>query len=163
MRLLLTVALAVVGVTSCTTYESRPVVLNQVAEAGVSTPTVKRLEQGRVLSYDDILDLVRKGVPDEAIVSYLHSARAPYKFSNKELIALSDAGAGSKLVNYLGKSTGFYDATQRDQTGEHGLFSHPYFNDPNYWGPAPFDWGYPPAWFTPMDFGDQQSVVPAEG
>ena len=64
----------------------------------------------------------------------------------------SHSGATGKtdLLNYLGKSTGFFEATERDQTGGSGKWKdNPYFNDPYYMGGAPFDYGWPGEWYDP--------------
>jgi len=83
----------------------------------------------------------------------LKSTHAPYRFTTKELEQLSDAGAGSTLVNYLGQSFGYYEATKRAQTGGAGKWdSHPYFTDPGYWGQAPFGYEFPGDWGDPALF-----------
>lgn len=146
--------LGIIFTAGCSHYESKPVVLRQIEQVGVSGATLKRLENGRVLSLPDITDLVRRGVPDEAIVSYLHSTRARYSFTDSQMNALRNAGAGPVLINYLGQSSGYYEATERNETGGSGFFSHPYFTDPAYWGIPPFDWAFPAAWEEPMDFDE---------
>lgn len=116
---------------------------------GVPSTTVSRIQAGRVLDFDDILALVKAGVSDQAAVAYLKSTRAPYKFTTAQLQQLSDAGAGSTLVNYLGQSIGYYEATKRSQLGGSKWDSNPYFNDPFFWGTAPFDYAFPSEWADP--------------
>jgi hypothetical protein len=99
-----------------------------------------------VLDFDDIMSLAKAGVSDKAIVAYLKSTKAPYKFNTAQLEQLSNAGVGSTLVNYLGQSVGYYEASKRNQLGGSKWDSHPYFNDPFFWGNAPFDYGFPGEW-----------------
>jgi len=130
-----------------------PLVLQRLAASGVDSGTYARIHGGRVLTYPDILGLVQDKIPDPAIVSYLKSTKAPYRLTNAQLEKLGDAGAGSTLVNYLGQSVGFYEATKRDQTGGKKWDNHPYFNNPYYWGAAPFDYGFPGEWDDPAMMG----------
>jgi hypothetical protein len=123
--------------------------LSQLIQLGVPTTTVKRIQHGRVLDFDDILALVKANVSDKAVIAYLKSTRAPYRFTSPQLEQLSDAGAGSTLVNYLGQSVGFYEATKRNQLGGSKWDNNPYFNDPLYWGAPPFAYGFPGEWSYP--------------
>jgi len=121
----------------------------QMAQHGVPASTQKRVQAGRVLDFDDIMSLSKAGVSDQAIVAYLKSTKAPYKFTTAQLEQLTNVGAGSTLVNYLGQSIGYYEASKRNQIGGSKWDSHPYFNDPFFWGAAPFDYGFPGEWSDP--------------
>jgi hypothetical protein len=121
----------------------------QMAQHGVPASTQKRVQAGRVLDFDDIMSLAKAGVSDKAIVAYLKSTKAPYRFTTPQLEQLTNAGAGSTLVNYLGQSIGYYEASKRNQLGGSKWDSHPYFNDPFFWGAAPFDYGFPGEWSDP--------------
>lgn len=81
----------------------------QMAQRGVPASTQKRIQAGRVLDFDDIMSLAKAGVSDKAIVAYLKSTKAPYKLTTAQLEQLTNAGAGSTLVNYLGQSVGYYE------------------------------------------------------
>lgn len=133
-----------------TTPSSRtPPLLQKLAENGIDSRTYHKIANGRVLTYDDIAGLVKDNVPDQAIITYLQSTKAPYQFSNAQLQNLVQLGAGSDLVNYLGKSTGFFDASQRSQTGGSKWDKHSYFTDPYFYGAAPFPYAFPDEWYDP--------------
>jgi len=147
-------ALATLLLASCASGpEPTPIVLQRLAASGVDSRTYAKIHAGRVLGYNDILGLAHDRIPDAAIVSYLKSTHAPYHLTDAQLGRLSDAGAGSLLVNYLGKSAGYYEATKRSQTGGDKWDKHPYFADPYYWGPAPFDYAFPGEWYDPATVG----------
>lgn len=115
---------------------------------GIDQATYTKIANHRVLSYGDIYGLVKKGVPGPVIVTYLRSTHAPYRFTDAQLDRFSDAGASSDLVNYLGRSVGYFEATERSQTGGAGKWKdHPFFADPLYLGPAPFDYEWPGEWY----------------
>ena len=149
------VAIAVATFAGCAGVEQKPAppVLKRLAEVGVDPGTCARIANGRVLTYNEILGLVNKRVPGQVIVPYLKSTHAPYHLTDAQLQALTNAGAGPVLVNYLGKSAGYYEATRRDQTGGTNWDQHPYFLDPYYGGVAPFDFGFPAEWYDPAAFG----------
>jgi len=154
MKTLPILALASLLLASCASGpEPTPIVLQRLAASGVDSRTYAKIEAGRVLSYPDILGLVKDKVPDAAIVSYLKSTHAPYTLTNAQLERLSDAGAGPVLANYLGKSVGYYEATKRSQTGGANWDNSPYFTDPHFWGPAPFDYEFPGEWYDPATLG----------
>lgn len=140
------------SLTSCASPErpsASPTILAQMGQRGVPSGTIKRISAGRVLDFDDILSLVKANVSEKGIVAYLKSTHAPYKFSTSQLQQLSDAGAGSTLVNYLGQSVGYYEATKATQLGGSKWDNDPYFNDPLYWGLAPFPYAFPGEWIDP--------------
>jgi hypothetical protein len=115
---------------------------------GVGEATYNKIVNHRVLTYQDIQGLLKVGVPSPVILTYLKSTKAPYKFTNAQLMALGDAGASADLINYLGKSTGFFEATERDQTGGAGKWKNdPYFIDPFFMGPPPFGFMWPAEWY----------------
>jgi hypothetical protein len=137
---------------SCATTQSvnAPAgIVAQMGQHGIPASTQKRIQAGRVLDFDDIMSLAKGGVSDKAIVAYLKSTKAPYKFTTAQLEQLSNAGARPGLVNYLGQSIGYYEASKRSQIGGNKWDRHPYFNDPFFWGAAPFDYGFPGEWADP--------------
>lgn len=146
---LLIVALSLTSCASLDRPSASPAVLAQMGQRGVPSGTIKRISAGRVLDFDDILSLVKANVSEKGIVAYLKSTHAPYKFTTAQLQELSDDGAGSDLVNYLGKSVGYYEATKAAQLGGSKWDTDPYFNDPLYWGMAPFPYAFPGEWADP--------------
>lgn len=153
MRLLLLLGLSAAFV-SCATTQNQPKtppVLAKLAAMNIDSRTYAKIANHRVLSYGDILGLVKKGVPSPVIQTYLQSTHAPYTLTDAQLNALVDAGASADLVNYLGKSVGFFEATERSQTGGAGKWkNNPFFADPYYLGEPPFVWGWPGEWYDPM-------------
>lgn len=140
---------ALLGACASTSQNPRtPPVLARLKAMGIDSGTYNKIATHRVLAYSDILGLVKKDVPSPVILTYLQSTKAPYTLTNTQLQALVNAGAGADLVNYLGKSVGFFEATERKQTGGAGKWKdNPFFADPFYMGAAPFDYAYPGEWF----------------
>jgi hypothetical protein len=115
---------------------------------GVSDATYAKIVNHRVLTYADIHGLLDDDVPSPVILTYLKSTKAPYKFTNAQLEELGDEGASAELINYLGKSTGYFEATERSQTGGAGKWKNdPFFYDPAYMGEPPFGYMWPAEWY----------------
>lgn len=157
-RSLAVVALAALAACATTPAPSGPPpYLQQLAAMHVAPATLQRIQSGRVLTFADVLELVQKGVPGEKIVAYLKSTRAPYNYTQKQVNTLTDAGADSTLINYVGRSVGDFmvdaqDAQQQQQLRqnakwEKAAWNDPYFTDPAYWGPAPFPYMWPGGWY----------------
>lgn len=147
----LPVVLAAVLLAACATTPQKtgtPPVLAKLQAMGIDNAAYNKIANHRVLAYSDIYGLVKKGVPSPVILTYIQSTHAPYTLSDAQLQNLVDAGASADLVNYLGKSVGFFEATERKQTGGAGKWKKdPFFADPFYMGPAPFDYAYPGEWY----------------
>lgn len=136
--------------TSCASLQrpSQPPVLAKLQQAGVDSRTYTKIVNHRVLTYDDIYGMLKKGVPSPVIQTYLQSTHAPYTFTDSQLQTLANAGASADLVNYLGKSVGFFEATERSQTGGAGKWkNNPFFTDPYYRGAPPFAPYWPDEWY----------------
>jgi hypothetical protein len=144
--------LALCALHACVTspQSDQPQVLDKLRAMGVDQKTYAKIANHRVLGYDDIYELVKKSVPGPVIVTYLRSTHAPYRLTNRQLERLTDAGASGDLVNYLGQATGYFEATERNQTGRTGAWkNHPYYSDPFFMGPAPFGYEWPGEWDDP--------------
>ena len=150
----LPVAASIVFLSACATTPPQksgpPPVLAKLRAMGIDNITYEKIANQRVLSYTDIYSLLKSKVPSPVILTYIKSTKAPYTLTNNQLEQLNDAGASADLLNYLGKSTGFFEATERSQTGGAGKWrDNPYFADPYYMGGAPFDYGWPGEWYDP--------------
>ena len=144
-----------VGLCGCTTFSrpelESPPYLQVLAQKGVDAGTYTRISKGRVLGYDDIMALVRAGVPGSMIVPYLKATKTPYDFSTRQINSLVNAGADDELVNYLGKAKGIYledSGNVPATTGDGSPYSHPYWSDPYFMDPAPFAFDYPGVWYN---------------
>jgi hypothetical protein len=134
-----------------------PAYFKTLESLNVAPATLKRVETGRVLSFADVLELVKRDVPGSEIVAYLQSTRASYNYTQKQVNTLMNAGADSTLVNYVGRSDGDFlidaqNAQQQAQVRQNykfdkQLWKDPYFIDPDFAGPAPFPYMYPAGWY----------------
>lgn len=141
-----------------------PAVTSAASSRGVDSGTVLKMSNARVLDYQDIKNLVAKGVPTNTIVGYLNSTRKVYDFSYAQLAGLKSAGASPQLLNYLTETQGFYGnnspkqkarmaKAQKDQ-----YYNSPYYQDEQpfaYNAPAIDDWydsGYEESLYSPFSF-----------
>lgn len=135
----------------------KPTLLSELKSQGVSEPTIARITAGRVLTFPEIVELVRAGIPGKQIVAYLRKTRAPYNFTQAQINTLVSAGADSTLINYVGRGAGDFlldaqnEAQQssllRQQKLDQSFWNDPYFADPGYMGAPPFGFGWPGLWY----------------
>ena len=143
-----------------------PAVTAAASSRGVNSGTVLKMSNARVLDYDDIRNLVSKGVPANTIVAYLNSTRKVYDFSYAELAGLKSAGATPQLLNYLTETQGFYgNNSPRQKARVAKMQKDQYYNSPYYQDKQPFaynapavdDWydsGYEESLYSPFSFNN---------
>lgn len=147
-----------------TTQQIDPAITSTINAKGVEPSVAAKMNDGQVLSYGDIMDLVKKDVPASMIVGYLNSTRKVYDFSYAQLQSLKAAGATPQLLNYLTETQGFYGNNSQHQTARlKGEQKRAYFNSPGYQDQQPFgynppvidDWydsGYEESLYSPFSF-----------
>lgn len=147
MKSILTIlAAALVGGCSTPGTKVSAPYLAVLQQKGIDPGTYARLSHGRVLTYDDIYELVTEGVPGGKIVDYLKATRAPYVFSRAQINRLAAAGADQTLVQFLlspptkPNTDGFDNATTQ------AFLNSPYWRDPYYMDAGPTQFYFPPSW-----------------
>jgi hypothetical protein len=141
-----------------------PAVTAAASSRGVNAGTVQKMSNARALDYDDIRNLVSKGVPSATIVAYLNSTRKVYDFPYAPLAGLKASGATPQVLNYLTETQGFYgNNSPRQKARVTGIQKAEYYNSPSYQVRQPFaynapaidDWydsGYEESLYSPFSF-----------
>jgi hypothetical protein len=135
----------VAGCATSGTQVSAPY-LATLREKGIDPGTYARLSHGRVLTYDDIYELVTEGVPGTKIVDYLKATRAPYVFSRAQVNRLAAAGADQALVQFLLSPPSKPNTEGFDNATTQAFLNSPYWRDPYYMDAAPTQFYFPPSW-----------------
>jgi hypothetical protein len=141
--------LAAVLLTGCATQDSTRVsspYLAVLQQKGVDPGTFARISHGRVLTYDDIYDLVSKGVPGDKIVDYLKATRAPYIFSRAEVNSLTAAGGGPVLSSFLLDPPTKPNTDGFDNPTTQAFLNSPYWRNPYYMDAGPMEFYFPQSW-----------------
>ena len=115
-------------------------------QKGVDPGTYARISHGRVLTYDDIYDLVSKGVPGDKIVDYLKATRAPYVFSRAQVNRLTAAGGGPVLSAFLLNPPTKPNTDGFDNPTTQAFLNSPYWRDPYYMDEGPTEFYFPESW-----------------
>ena len=115
-------------------------------QKGIDPGTYTRISHGRVLTYDDIYELVSEGVPSDKIVDYLKATRAPYLFSQTQINRLRSAGAGPVLVTFLETPQSGPNTQGFDNPTTQAFLNSPYWKDPYYMDAGPAQFYFPPSW-----------------
>lgn len=131
---------------ACSGGQISPQLNSALTQRGVGPSTIVKMQNGDALDYQDIRELVQKGIPTQTIINYLESTQKVYDFGPVQLNALRQAGAPTQLINYLQETQGFYGrkATvqgQNPNTG--GQQSAAYYNSPLYQDEQPFAYNEP--------------------
>lgn len=164
MKILLTLLAAalVAGCASSGTRVSAPY-LAVLQQKGVDPGTYARISHGRVLTYDDIYDLVSKGIPGDKIVDYLKATRAPYVFTRSQVNRLAAAGAGPTLVAFLRNPPTKPNTDGFDNPTTQAFLNSPYWRDPYYMDAGEAQFMFPQSWNTATlqgPGGVEQTPVP---
>lgn len=132
---------------------ARTTFLNSLSACGVAPATYDRMSRARVLTFKDVLNLVKAHVPSSQIVAYMKATYAPYNYSAAQVRTLTKAGADSTLINFVGRSSGAFliDAQNAVAQGRlvanakfnKELWNDPYFMDEGFDGDMPFAFGWP--------------------
>jgi hypothetical protein len=145
LPLLFIAAALMVGCATSSTRVSAPY-LTVLQQRGVDPGTYTRISHGRVLTYDDIYDLVQKGIPSDKIVDYLKATRAPYIFSQQQINRLATAGAGPTLVKFLETPPTKPNTDGFDNPTTQAFLNSPYWRDPYYMDAGPMQFMFPESW-----------------
>lgn len=143
--LLLLAAAVVAGCASSGTQVSAPY-LAVLQQKGVDPGTYARISHGRVLTYDDIANLVARGVPGDKIVDYLKATRAPYVFTPAQVNRLAAAGAGPVLTSFLRNPPTKPNTDGFDNPTTQAFLNSPYWRNPYYMEPGPAQFMFPQSW-----------------
>ena len=141
----LLVAALAAGCASSGTKVSAPY-LAVLQQKGVDPGTYARLSHGRMLTYDDVYELVTEGVPGDKIVDYLKATRAPYVFTPAQINRLAAAGADASLLSFLRKPPTKPNTDGFDNPTTQAFLNSPYWRDPYYMGGSPMDFEFPNSW-----------------
>ena len=163
-RLSLLAAAGVFLAACASTPQVDPAIAAALSSRNVNQATYTKVVNGRVLDYNDIYELVQKGVPSQIVVSYLQSTQKVYNFTYGQLQSLKAAGATPQLLNYLSETQGFYGVnTPKQKARLSGEQKRAYYNTPGYQDQQPFaynqpevdDWydsGYEESLYSPFSF-----------
>lgn len=139
-------------------------VLSAATSRGVAASTSDKMSAARPLDFNDLENLVSKGVPSSTIIAYLDSVRETPNLSPAQLEALRQAGADTQLTSFLRESPNF--ALRSKPSSPYAASRAPagqYTNSPGYQNEQPFaynepaidgfyDSGYEESLYSPFSF-----------
>lgn len=143
------IALAAALLAGCATGGSTkktPAYMATLRQKGVDPGTYARIANGRVLTYDDVEDLVEHGVPGDKIADYMKATRAPYKFTGAQIASLANEGASPALINFLRSAPTKPGGQGFDNPTTQAYLNSPYWTDPYYQDNGPMEFEFPSTW-----------------
>lgn len=119
-------------------------VLSAATSRGVAQTTESKMSNARALDFQDLENLVSKGVPSQTIIAYLASIRQSFRLLPEQLAALQANGADQQLLAYLRKTPGFYNSSSAPRTAGHSQEpAGQYTNSRGYQDEQPFAYNEP--------------------
>jgi hypothetical protein len=135
--ILLTTAFA-----GCATFSDAE--LGQIRQHGVAPVVVGKLEQGRVLTPSDVIELTRRAVPDNLIIRQIDDAGVDYILNRNDIKRLHAAGVSRPVLDALIAASDDF-ASRYAPPGRARVYvgypAYPY--DDYYGGPYPYGYPYP--------------------
>jgi len=136
--LLASVALAACF-TGCATFSNTE--MTQIRQHGVSPAVVGKMETGHTLTPRDVIELTRRGVPDDFIIRQIDDAGVDYILNRDDVKRLQAARVSRPVMDALfAASDDFASQYARDrQPGVYGAYPYPYYGP---YGPYPYYYPY---------------------
>lgn len=137
LRPFLASILVAIGFTGCATFT--PAELGQIRQRGVAPAVVNKMEDGRVLHPGDVVELTRRGVPDNFIIRQIDDAGVDYVLNRNDMKRLQDARVSRRVVDALVAASDEFASQYAPSGHVSGFATYPYYG----YGYAPYYGAYP--------------------
>jgi hypothetical protein len=135
-RPIFTSLLLATGLVGCATFSDQEI--GQMRHRGVSSAVIGKMQEGHVLTPPDIVELTRRGVPDELIIRQIDDAGVDYMLTRNDFKDLQRAHVSRAVVDAVVAASEDFASQSRP----HAAYDvYPYSN--YYYGIAPYYYPYP--------------------
>jgi hypothetical protein len=140
LRLILASTALAIGFTGCATFT--PAEMNQIRQHGVSPAVVNKMEDGRVLRPNDVIELTRRGVPDHLIIRQIEDAGVDYLLDRGDVRRLQEARVSRRVLDAMIAASDDF-ASRYAPAGRVHAYAYPYdyYYGPNYYSPYYYPYG----------------------
>ncbi|MDR3404425.1 MAG: hypothetical protein P4L99_18135 [Chthoniobacter sp.] len=142
LRPILASALLLAGLSGCATFTDAE--LGQIRQRGVSSAVVGKMQEGRVLSPGDVIELTRRGVSDNFIIRQIEDAGVDYVLNRDDIKRLQAAHVSRPVMDALFAASDDF-AGRYNPPGRAHVYAGPgypaYYGDP-YYGAYPYFYPY---------------------
>jgi len=134
--------LVAIGFTGCATFT--PAELGQIRQRGVAPAVVNKMEDGRVLHPGDVIELTRRGVPDNFIIRQIDDAGVDYVLNRSDMKLLQNARVSRAVVDALIAASDDFAARYAPPGRVQAYATYPYYGYgyAPYYGPYPYAYPY---------------------
>jgi hypothetical protein len=96
---------------------------------------------------DDVIRMSKAGVPEDAIIAFVHKADGRVDVTANDLIALTEANVSKAVIKAVVDEADMRDGSSRDRDRyrERDVRTRVVVAPPYYWDP----WYYDPFWYAP--------------
>lgn len=142
LRPFLASILVAIGFTGCATFT--PAELGQIRQRGVAPAVVNKMEDGRVLHPGDVIELTRRGVPDNFIIRQIDDAGVDYVLNRSDMKLLQNARVSRAVVDALTAASEDFAVRYAPAGRVQSYAPYPYYGYgyAPYYGPYPYAYPY---------------------
>lgn len=140
-RPILASILVAVGFTGCATFT--PAELGQIRQHGVSPTVVNKMEDGRVLHPGDVIELTRRGVPDNFIIRQIDDAGVDYVLNRNDMKRLQEARVSRAVMDALIAASDDFASRYSPSGHVHAYATYP----GDYYGGPYYGYGFNPYYY----------------
>jgi len=140
LRPILTSALLLASLSGCATFTDAE--LGQIRQRGVSSAVVGKMQDGRVLSPGDVIELTRRGVADSLIIRQIEDAGVDYVLNRDDVKRLQAAHVSRPVLDALYAASDDFASRYAPRNRVHVYAGYPTYYDDPYYGPYPYYYPY---------------------
>jgi hypothetical protein len=133
------------GLSGCATFDRTEIA--RVREHGVSPGVVAKLDLGKPVAPTDVIELSKRGVPDEWIIRQIDDHGVNSYITRSDVTSMRHAGVRPAVVDAMTSASRRF--AERYYYDRDPYFYGSFYGDPfyDYYGPYPY-YGYGDGWGT---------------
>jgi hypothetical protein len=116
--------------------------LGQVRQHGVSPAVVGKMQDGRVLSPGDVIELTRRGVSDVFIIRQIEDVGVDYVLHRNDFKRLQEARVSGPVMDALIAASDDFASRNTPEGRGRAYAADPGYPYDNYYGPYPYAYPY---------------------
>jgi len=140
LRSILTSVFLATCFAGCATFSDAE--LGRMRQHGVSPVVVGKMEEGHVLTPADVIELTRRGVPDNFIIRQIDDAGVDYVLNRSDFKKLQEARVSRPVMDELIAASQDYASSHNGPPPRVRAYAAYPYDDP-YYSPAPYYYPYP--------------------
>jgi hypothetical protein len=127
-------------ISGCATFSDSE--LAQIRQHGVAPAIVGKMEDGRVLTPSEVIELTRRGVPDDFIIRQIDDAGVDYVLNRNDVKKLRSAHVSQPVIDALQAQSDEFASHYSSPGHVHAYAAYPPYPYDYYYGGYPYYYPY---------------------